>query len=229
MPTKTITIEEYVEGVKAALQYWLDIHTNAEEWAKQWTMDDAEYYFKECPVLENDYFSFDWKDAVLKQWCKENLNLFVICSNCGCIFEDGFEDEECCDESDFIECEEEDLYNWMDELGADGLQFPEYMLLDALIEQGFPIYREALEPITAGVEEEIAEVLEAIEAAPTNQDRLLAVMWGTRVYHVNGNIMSDYGEQVNYNLDYQMINNIRNNGLESVFSKEEIQEYINND
>lgn len=222
---KTFTIEEYIEAVENALQYWLDIHTVAEKWAESWIMDeDVNYTFKECPVIENNYFKFDWRKAALTKMAESEKHLFNVCLNCGVINENRFEN--CCEEPETgEEPSTDELAYWLEELEV---QPSERALLESLEDEGFKAYTEALSVIISPFVEEVADVLGAIRSAETPEDTLQAVLWGTRVYHVHGNIMTDYSEKINYNieLDYKLIDSIRNNGLESVFSREEISAYL---
>jgi hypothetical protein len=225
MTQETLTIEQYIEAVENALQYWLDVHTIAEKWAEERIIDDdAEYTFKESPVIKNNYFTFDWKKSALRQMAENQKHLYNVCPNCGCINEDGYED--CCEEPEAgEEPSVEELMYWFDDIEA----IPdERALLDSLENEGFKVYQEALGPIIAPVVDEVNEVLNAIRSAETPEDTLRAVLWGTRVYHVHGNIMSDYSDKVNYEveIDYKLFDEIRNNGLESVFSREDIETYL---
>lgn len=224
---ENLTIENYVEGVQNALQFWLDIHTIAEKWAEQWILDnDPSYTFKECPVIKNNYFEFKWKESALRQMAEDDKHLFNVCNGCGCINENGFD---CgCEEEGEGEGDEpttEDLFYWLQELDA---QPDDSALLESLEKEGFKIYQEALSSIIAPVVGEVTDVLKAIHDAESREDTLRAVLWGTRVYHVHGNIMQDYSNHVNYDveIDYKIIDSIRNDGLESVFSREEIEEYL---
>lgn len=218
-----MTLDDYIEGVEKALQYWLDIHTEADKWAENWIIDeDVLYTFKEMPIIKNNYFEFNWKESALKRLAEDTKHLYNVCLNCGCINEDGYED--CCEEPEpGNEPDTDELFYWLDELEA---QPTESALMESLKKEGFKIYTEALEDIIRPVVEEVKEVLEAIHNAETPEDTLQAVLWGTRVYHVHGNIMSDYSDKVNYDIEYNLIDSIRNNGLESVFSREEITAYL---
>lgn len=217
-----ITLQEYIDGVEKSLQYWLDLHTDAKTWAEEWTLDDIQWAFKESPTIKNSYFTFDWKRAAYKQYAKVNRHWFICCKNCGCIFENGYEDS-CCDNPKFVNPPKlADLIEWLSELE---LELSDDVLYDALEKDGFKTYRIALKDTIAPVVSEVKMILRAIRKARTNQDKLVAVLWGTRVYHVNGNIMSDYGDRTG--LDYKMVDSIRNNGLESIFSKDEVSEFVN--
>ena len=95
--------------------------------------------------------------------------------------------------------------------------------MESLEVYGFREYRNGVKDVVAPVISEIKDVLKSIRKAKTNEDKLEAVLWGTRVYHVHGNVMQDYGMgEISYNL----VDSIRDNGLNSVFSREEIEEYL---
>lgn len=218
---KQISVEDYVNAVETTLQHWLDIHTDPEKWVQGWIIaDDILYTFKETPVIENNYFSFDWCKAALRQLAKDTRHLYNRCKNCGCL-NDGYD---CCENVKLGRHPTiDELTEWLTELEAEP---SENALMESLIKDGYKTYKAALKDIIAPIVGEVKDVLKAISRAQTNEDRLQAVLWGTRVFHVHGNIMSDYGELAQYEVDYQTIDNIRNNGLESVFSREEISEYL---
>lgn len=216
-----ITIEKYVDAVESTLQYWLDCHTQPKKWAEGWIVDDdVEYTFKESPVISNNYFTFEWRKSALRREAKKTRHMYNICKNCG-MMNDGFD---CCEDVKLGKNPTiTDLTYWLEEVEA---QPTNSALMESLVKDGFKVYREALKDIIAPVVDEVKDVIKAIRRAKTNEDRLQAVLWGTRVYHVHGNIMSDYGDRSQYEIDYKMIDNIRNNGLNSVFSNEEITEYL---
>lgn len=217
-----ISLQEYIEGVENSLQYWLDLHTDAKTWAEEWSMDEIQFMFKENPIIKNNYFTFNWKEAAYKRYAMKYRYMFTRCKNCGCIFDAGYEDE-CCEHPKFVNHPSvANLCEWLSELE---LELSDDVLYDALEKDGFKVYKAALRDTIAPVVQEVKAILRAIRKAKTNQDRLVSVLWGTRVYHVNGNIMSDYGDRTG--LDYRMVDSIRNNGLESIFSKEEISEFVN--
>lgn len=225
MIDKPFTLKDYIEAVENTLQYWLDVHTVAEKWAEGWIIDDdAEYSFKERPVIKNNYFTFNWKESALRKMAENDKHLYNVCPNCGCINEDGY--EYCCEEPEQgEEPSAEDMAQWLEDIDA----IPsERDLRESLEEEGFKVYSEALSAVISPVVDEVTDVLKAIRDAEEAEDKLRAVLWGTRVYHVHGNIMSDYSDKINYDieLDYKLIDSIRNDGLESVFSREEIDEYL---
>lgn len=232
MPTYIDVIDpaSFCKAARNTLQFWLDVHTARDAWAENRLIDDVQYAFEQTPIISNDFFHFDWRAAAYRTLASEYSTDFEQCAHCGSIWEAysfdcncveyDNEDDELCAESVPI-----------DDLGTltSYLQEFEYPLLDCILEralwsEGFDAYREALEPVTAGIEEEIKECLDAIAAAASNYDLIQAVLWATRVYHVTGNIMEDYGDYTG--LDYRTIDDVRNNGLESLFDRDEIREFI---
>lgn len=215
------TVEQYVDAVESTLQYWLDSHTKADKWAEGWLIDgEAEYTFKQLSKLENNYFSFDWRKSAMTQLARNTRYMYNRCKNCG-MLNDGYD---CCENPKLGGHPSiGELAEWLIEVDV----IPsERELMESLIKDGFKVYKSALKDIIAPVVSEVKDVLKSIRTAKTNEDKLQAVLWGTRVYHVHGNIMSDYGSLAQYEVEYGDIDNIRNNGLESVFSREEISEYL---
>jgi len=92
----TPTLSEYIDATRDTLQYWLDIHTNPEKWAQEWNIDDDwQYTLKNCPKIENSYFEFDLKAACAKEYARQFLHTFRICSKCGDMLEDQYTCENC--------------------------------------------------------------------------------------------------------------------------------------
>ena len=211
-----ITISQYVESVENALQYWLDLHTDAETWAEDTSLDSIQDTFKNSPILSNSCYTFNWKNAAIRREAKNTRELFQVCKNCGMI-NDGFD---CCENPRLGKHPSiDELAKWYSEMG---IELSDDILMETLVKDGFKVYRNALRDHVQPVINEVKDVLKSIRRSKNNEDRLLAVLWGTRVYHVNGNIMADYGRE-----ELSLIDSIRNNGLESVFPKEDINEYIN--
>lgn len=215
-----ITLEEYIQGVEDTIKYWLDLHTKAEVWAGEWSLGDIKYAFESSPVLSNNYFYFEWKKAALKRHAKFNKRYYHICRECGCVWDSGYSCD-CTEDSRMRPAKVYEIEEWLSEIefipNEDDLQ-------ESLEKDGFKAYRDALKDITRPVESECKDVLRSIKKAKTHEDKLQAILWGTRVFHVHGNIMRDYGDR--FGVDYNLIDSIRDNGLNSVFSNEEIEEYI---
>ena len=218
------TIEYFTEFVKNALEYWLSIHTEAESWTQEWAMDNNyQYLLESTPIIKNNYFSFDLKNACYEQMAIEQINLYARCSECGLIWESGYMD--CCndlEEEELTNDDITDLTEWFNEIEA---QIPENIIKNAMIEKGFPIYQKAINPLIYGIVDEITDVLNDIQSSNNNQEKLESILMASHIMHVNGNILKDYGEKLG-GLDYNQIESIQQSGLNSVFTDEQIQEYI---
>lgn len=225
------TVEDYIEAVRLTLSYWLAIHTDAECWATEWLVDgDPEYTLRECPVISNNYFSFDLKKIALKLYVEATYINAQRCSHCGIILFDG---EECYDCKDDDDCGEEDLHDT--EVTSDELM--EYFgdtdclpsnlsdfVFDALVKEGFEIYQQALSGTISGCVEEMEDALGQYDECETNEDLLSWALKATAIYHVHGEVVRDYGEKVG--LEYNMVNNIRNTSIREVFGEEEIEAFL---
>lgn len=215
--------EQFCEAVKTTLTLWMDMHTNRDAWTQSWLAGcETSYTYGLTPVISNDYFTFDWTAAAYALLANDYRGDFEKCAHCGSLW----------DYSSFdCDCQEETESEPIDDTAylAEWLQGCEYPLSETVLERslltaGFDAYREALAPVTAGIEEEIKECLDAIAAAKDNYSLIQACMWATRVYHVNGNVMDDYGDYTG--LEVGMIDDVRNEGLESRFDRDEIREFI---
>ena len=227
IPDGTTSPEAFCESVRGVLQYWLDIHTNNEAWAQNWIIDDdAQYTLKEWKPDVNNYFNFDLKAAVADRQARSMAHLFYKCGNCGAINEKGFDcdNEDECADADPEDASEDEVAAWFEDIGADGAQVPDNIVIAALENEAFAAYTEQVEPVFRSVADEVREVLQAIDNADNNADLLQACMWGTRVFHVHGNIMSDYADRLGADTD--TFTGIRDNGLESVFDSEVIRDFL---
>jgi len=214
-----ITVSEYVEAVETSLQFWLDAHLNAEKWTEEWTAGDPLYMFKESPVMKNNYFSFDLGRAVYSQMAKNQAYMYKRCKNCGSL-NDGFD---CCESPRLVRATIAEVEDFLREIEAEPRESD---IIETMEKQAFKVYRAALKDIVAPVVTEVKAVLKSIRTAKTQEDKLQAVLWGTRVYHVHGNIMADYADRAQCDVDYKLIDDIRNNGLSSVFSRDEINDFL---
>lgn len=89
----------------------------------------------------------------------------------------------------------------------------------------FPRYFEALSDLTLPITENLREYLQELEQTQTNEERVRWLVKSLAVVHVHGNVFEDYGFQV-CDFDFNDFNNLRENGLESVFPREEVIEYL---
>lgn len=225
--TNEYTIDEFVDDVERTLQYWLDAHTCPEAWANSWLLDDDPHYtLKESPIISNSYFRFDLQRSALRSYAKRHREHWTRCKNCGSISEFGY----CgCEKPEKqVRVSISELTETLIEFGYQDIVSNED-IVDAMETEGFKAYTNGIKGLIAPVVSEVKEVLKAIRRAKTNEDRLQAVLWGTRVYHVHGNIMNDYTSYAGVDYEqWKLIDQVRNDGLESVWSSEELKEFLEN-
>lgn len=220
-----MSIDELLDSAINTFQHWINIHTDPEHWANVWNIDDNwQYVLENCPTIGNGYFSFDIKSACLKLWAEENEHLFCQCQSCGLIQEWGFEDDECCDNPEYEDLDDtEYLIEWLNVGSIENYLIPDYLVQRVMETEGFKVYTEAVRPVFESSLDEIQECLDAMQS-DDNQERLAGLAWANHVYHVNGGVLSDYGDRFDY--PYSLVNEISQKGLESVFDIEEIQEFL---
>lgn len=232
------SIQDLCDAVLNTLKYWVAIHTDAESWAENWLAGyEPSEFLEHVGKLENGYFSVDLKEKVLEQYIDDNLDNFSRCIYCGQIDESGYE---CCDcsEDDFEDDEDtewnddhwetpdkEDLLDWFSDIGLPN-DLSENTIFNAIV-AAFDDYYESVEPVFRNELEMIENAINDIELANNNAELLAAVLAGTQVYHVNGQVMDDYGEVSN--LDYKFVDSIRNDGLLAHFTQEEIDDFMENE
>ena len=223
-------IENYCNAVETTLQYWLDIHTDPDMWFDEWiNWDDVGMAFDDMQgTISNGYFSFDWREAAYRRLAEEEKDDWLVCPHCGAyVYYDTYNYEEC-------ECCGLIVEEWAEVTDTDALgehlQEGMFAVTDSAIRKaavvdGFEAYREAITPVTGEIEDEIHETLDILRNATDNQARLVAILAGTRQWHANGNIMEDYSCMVS-DLEDGDICDIRDNGLESVFTMDDLREFL---
>lgn len=221
-------IDDFIEGVKDTLTSWLLIHTNAEIWANEWTMDDdIEYaYNADKGKIKNDYFEFDWQEAALKYDLSDIESEFVHCPECDqtYLYEDWQDHiDEYHDGTDIDSTDPDQDY--IIEFMRDIDHIPStYALEQSLIKEGFAVYSEALDGYICGIVEEINDLLNEYENAETKQDLWLIVLKMLGVWHVHGEIIADYGDRVGLDSDFAY--NVRENSGAEMFGEDEFLEWI---
>lgn len=228
-------INDFITAVKWTLDYWIKIHTDAHWWAREWVPDgDLDYMLNnldEYGVIDNKYFSFDARTAILSTWAKNHKGDYVICNKCGSIWDKYYFGCDCSKKAKPIKAKKSDLLEFAqygvgsydDLYGIDSSD-----LWGCLVKDGFPVYRSALKDYTETVEDDIQESLKDIDAAEATGNPfeiLAAVLQATQVYHVHGEIMSDYGERAN--VSSELIDDLRNNGWIDTFGEDAYNEFIN--
>jgi len=229
------SVEDLCKAARESLIHWYMAHTHAPTWAEGWMGSDDEDYiahvFVESKgILNNQYFSFDWKDAAYEQMAKNTYDEYYICQECGCI-QFNYVCNDCEDEDgDAIDADkmtEKDVEQLIEFLRDCEFEIPPMYIVDALIENGFKAYRDGVEPFTRSTEDELLECVAKIDGADNNQDVLMAAMWALKINHVNGRISEDYGDYVG--LDFNLVDQIRSEGIKSVFDSEDVIEFFESD
>jgi len=229
----TASLDNFITAIKNSLRLWLDLHTNNEAWAASWAMDDEwKELLKNQPILSNSYFTFDLKSACLERYAKKNLESMYKCKFCGSLWDSGTEDCDCqnqeYDDDNYLQLTDDDdldyFVEWLDEIMFDCDSIPEYIIQDVMETDGFEVYQKSLNSVIAGTVEDIEQALNLFENAETNEDLLTAALIASSILHVNGNILADYGERIG--LQYQTVCQYRDNGITSLFSKKEIEDFL---
>ena len=216
----TMSLEEYYEGVCQAFQSWVNDHYDLDTWMEQY--DSIEYAYENSGgVLENDFigWNFDWKQAAISYALKNMCG--VYCPECDIrtVYEYGDSPECECDGEEHEEMDDNAVAEYMDEMEV---TISEWDMESALSDLGFPSYLDALESSHGGVCDTIKGGLERLTEYDDVQDLMCTLLWVTNVYHASGHLLEDRG----YDLDMDMVDEVRNNGLNSVWDREEIEEFM---
>lgn len=214
-PVAVVDVPSLISGVLETLRFWRDAHTHPETWAKNWLVDDdinLDYI-----ELSNQYFFVDMDRFKLElaKLATADLPPFYCCE-CG-----GEGDEpECCGEpcssqapEDYVGC-------------MDFSTIPYAHILEVMKEYAFPIYEAGVSPVIEGVLEEVEYYITKIEGAEDNYDRLSAAIEALSLAHTNGDIFGDYLGRGMYNIEWSDILGMRERGIISFFSPEEVKEYL---
>lgn len=224
----TGSIENYCAAVEATLNYWLDVHTDPDTWANEWGEGGmVTWAFRTNEGrLENKYFDFDWAAAALLVDAERSVNDYAMCPLCGYL-DDAHNVSDTCEacECEVDEWETPDAARVVEFLKDIGVEPTEYALRASLTRYGFPAYREAIQQVTGVIEDNVRETLKRIEDAPTPADRLAAVLYGTRIWHANGELVRDYANMVS-DLEDSDVETVRDDGLEAFFSMEDLAEFL---
>ena len=224
-----LTVEELVEGVEEALQHWLDIHFNAEKWAEYWCCgESASYTFEQCGgILKNNYFEFDWGEATIKYWVKDNYKLFKQCPKCYHLDDSGEEYCEYCGRK-MRPATRENVEDWMKEVYYDAESLANIVsdsdLLYVLETQGFKVYRQGVKDVVSGVASDIRVALRSLRSARSLTKLMTSLTWALHVCHVSGDVVEDYGYM--FGLDYATVDRLQQDGLARYFSLDEFGEYL---
>jgi len=228
-------IDDFIAAVRATLKYWLTLHTNGVAWAEESFLDynDLNQWLQDCTkdgVIENDYFHTDVKAAALENMAREAIenNEIELCSNCGAMLFDGEYCYNCEDEGQEWESENATMEELNDVLcfyEDTQAQLSDSHIYDAMVGPCFNDYRDGIKGVTGGIEDEIEEILAAYEEL--GDDRQNWVLWALNalgVWHVNGNIIEDYGDR--FNLDYNFAVSVRDCGFADSFGEDELLEWL---
>lgn len=238
---KKLTLNEYVRSVEDTLQYWLDVHTNPLVWAKHWLGGDdysTVEEFKE-KLIEKNFFVGNVRffrcnirnDVYHTIATQKNV---MVCPKCNHVEEYGknYKCSHCEANTELVNVTPNDvnlpfvidylITNFTSKEILDLLQIED--LINIMCSKVFPIYWKYIKHKINGIIEDVEQTLAFIRNAKNNEERLVFVLYGTCIYHTCGIIFDDYysGSSV----ISEMINNVRNNGLESVFDREDIYKYV---
>lgn len=229
------SIQDLCDSVLMTLKYWHSLHTDCQVWAENWLleMDPLEWLNETDGIMSNSYFNVNVKDNILIEWAAENIHLFSICNECNAIIDNKW-DECSCDSFDYDNLRKlndndiNDLLLWLDEINCGTLpnDITDRMVFNAMM-LAFDVYSAALKDYIAEIIEDIELYINQIEGSANNGELLVNVLSAMQVYHLNGNVMEDYGDM--FNLDRNFAYDVRNNGLTEYYDQDDIDHFIGTD
>lgn len=225
-------IRDYCQAVYLTLLFWVRTHSNPEWWEPGWlsvyegSSDEksVEYFLAEIRDgsngrVGNDYFDFDLKTALIRKEAEKNRDEYDWCESCNW-WADNCE----CEEPNIAEPDIETVIDIIESTGEWGRSATWDEITELFRTEVFAAYRQGVAYLTNPIIEEIGYLLRQIHQARSNVDLLAAVQAGTQIWHVNGQVVKDYGDR--YDLSDGQINDIRNDGLTAWFGEEEAAEWL---
>lgn len=197
-------VSDLVNAVNATFKHWVAIHNDAQSFAD----NTLEHLDDRNGNILTKYLGMD------------NVYITVLPDECVQYYLDTT--------TDLIYDENEDLVNTVLSEIYEPDCITELSLFDAervTKEYLFPRYFDALSPLTLPITETLREYMLELEQTQTNEERVRWLVKALAVAHVHGNVFEDYGSTVS-DFDFNDFNNLRNNGLESMFSRDEVIEYL---
>lgn len=213
------TVGDFVQGVINTLKYWRNIHTEPNAWLNAWVPDMRSTVNLNEVGFSNSYFDYDTAQLIedIAEIVAMENKLFYCCE-CGSEYE---EDGECEDCGELLfQYDTEYFVEVMDITSIDTDIFT-----SVAINKVFPVYQEAIAPFICDVLENINYLINKIESAENNFDKLAAVIEALGIAHCNGEIFEDY---IMYTMDMEFsdILNIRENGITSFFESDDVKAFM---
>lgn len=216
------SIELIINVITDSLRRWYALHTDRVEWADDWLAGyEPSEFIREFPTIGNSFFSFNLAETAYARYL---VSMCSVCSECGLIIDNGFGCPNCGEE-----CSEDELtldyaLDYVQDTGYVVESIPDYIITETLENEGFDVYHAGVYDTVAGIIDEVETALDRINNAENNVELLSCAMSALSIMHHSGNIFGDYAGL--FGLSYGTINSIRNEGLESIFTRDEIREFI---
>jgi hypothetical protein len=195
-------ILEYAKSIIAVCDDWIVGHFNKERYVECWMADIDRFL---VPIGFGD--EFDLKPIMVRELAK-TVKL-VECKECGIT-----DDYTCYHRSRKLPLWERIEY--LSDCYENPNDFPDDCLRIAL-EQCFTAYRKNIGPRIGSVQRDIRQLRRDLKR---KKPTLSLLLWANHVRHSGGFLLDDYGGVGNIN--YSVVAKISNEGLESVFSIEEL-------
>jgi len=207
-----LTLEEYQDSIVDAMATWVANHTDRDTWFNWWTEEGISNCY---PNISNGFFSFNVKDCALKRMAEDCINTgeFVYCEEHG--IQSGYDPGKCDCYGD--ELSVDDLIEYFEDVG---IEPAEGYIQDAIYNEGFDAFYKGTYPAIADIVEDTNHAISEIEDS-VGEDRLVALQKALSIAHLGGRIVEDYA-----GVDSRLLDMIRNDGILSVFTREEVDEFI---
>lgn len=221
-------IGKFIEGVNKTLLYWYLFHKRANIWAMDKNYGDGdliEWLERDDGVVHLGYTEYhNIKDDLITSYAENNKENYYSCSVCNGIYHTLY--GRFCDcGDDYDDCtEKSDLVWYIEDVGF-GNDMTDQVIFNALVKT-FKLYRDNVSSHSGGsrVEKTVKKALGKYDNCESNDDLLTWLMSALGIMHHNGNICNDYGDR--YEVDNDMVNIIRSEGIAGYFEEEDILEFI---
>lgn len=216
-----LTLQEFTETIVNQLKYFAEYHSDPDVFAEyqfeglNWTT------LSEIPEeFENNSEIFFLREYAAKLIARKESFTKCFCGSinpasddCGCDFdEDSLTDEEKEEFDD--EPTEKEIIFWLEEMDWN----LDYYGGDIKVD----LAQHVIDSYDNELSDDAKAAADRIEATDNLDDFVLQLLNAGELQHHNGNLLEDYCSD-----EWKLLGEIRENGISSVFDKQEIEEYIN--
>lgn len=202
-----ISLDEFQKDVVESLTHWRDVHIDRDEWMDWFTGGSIRNCY---PTIGNAFFSLNIRDVALYRMAEAATNECVYCEEHGV---QNRYDETC-------ECWQrrattDEVLEFFEDIGEEP---DDEFIEDAIYNEGFDDFYRATYPAISDIVDQINDLLLQIDE---EENRLLGLQKAMSIAHLGGKIIEDYSP-----IHWKLIDQVRDEGVLSVWDREEVDEFM---